>query len=151
MRVLIRPAGRNELAGIRELLASQNLPHERFEERLSHLLVAQSEGTVVGCIGLELLDRMGIIRVLAVKPDLQGEDIDRQLIEHILDYARLANIEEVYAFTSSLSPYLEELGFKVINRDELPSEIKELPDLNVLYPETVLCLRMKIKRITELE
>ena len=151
MRVLIRPAGRNELAGIRELLASQNLPHERFEERLSHLLVAQSKGTVVGCIGLELLDRMGIIRVLAVEPGFQEEDIDRQLIEHILDYARLANIEEVYAFTSSLSPYLEELGFKAVNREELPPEIKELPDLNVLYPETALCLRMKIKRITELE
>jgi len=151
MRVLIRPAIRSELAGIREFLASQNLPHERFEDRLSHLLVAQSEGMVVGCVGLELLERMGIIRILAVKPDFRQEDIDRQLIEHILDYARLANLEEVYAFTSSLSPYLEELGFKVVDREELPSKIRELPDLKALYPEDALCLRLEIGRLTTLE
>lgn len=151
MRVLIRPAIRSELAGIRQLLASQDLPYERFEERLSHLLVAQSEGMVVGCVGLELIDRMGIIRVLAVEPDFQEEDIDRQLIEHILDYARLANLEEVYAFTSSISPYLEELGFKVVDREELPARIKELPDLETLYPEGSLCLRLEIGRMTGLE
>lgn len=150
MRVLIRPAGRSELKEVRELLMSLELPYEGFVERLIHLFIAQNKGRVIGCVGLESFDKLGLIRVLAVHPDFQDEDVGRQLMEHILDYARLNNMREIYAFAPSLSPYLEDLGFRVIDKEEIDSRIRELPDFETLCPETASCLKLTIERITDL-
>jgi len=151
LRVLIRPAGRSELEGVRELLKSRGLPHERFEKRLSHLFIAQSGGDLAGCVGLEDHGGIGLVRILAVHPDYEDEEIDRQLIEHIIDYARLSNMRELYAFADALHPYLEEVGFKQIGPDQLPPQIRDLPDFDQLCPEGSVCLKLEIGRISSLE
>lgn len=151
MRVLIRPAGRSELEGVRELLKLRGLAHEGFEKRLSHLLVAQSGGDLAGCVGLEDHGGIGLVRVLAVHPDYEEEGIDRQLIEQIIDYARLSNMRELYAFADALHPYLEELGFRRIDPDQLPPRIRELPDFDQLCSEGSIPLKLEMGRISSLE
>lgn len=150
MRVLIRPASRGELPVLRSMLAEQGVYHQDFEARLRHLLVAQNNGRVIGCVGLETVDEIGIIRALVVASEFRGEDIDAQLLENILDYARLNDLKHVYTFVSSGAASLEEIGFKAVPREEVDPRLMSLPNIDEIYPESAQCLVKQIRPLTDL-
>lgn len=74
--VHVRGASQPDLDDILALLAAVNLPHEGVAEYLGGFLVARDdEGRLVGTIGLERHGSAGLLRSVAVAPELQHSGV----------------------------------------------------------------------------
>jgi amino-acid N-acetyltransferase len=78
----IRVARAADLAAATSLLRAAGLPVEDFSEDLiGNFLVASTGPSVVGCIGLEPLSNVGLLRSLAVDPDFRDGGVGRMLVD----------------------------------------------------------------------
>jgi N-acetylglutamate synthase-like GNAT family acetyltransferase len=64
----VRFAQPEDIGAVQDLLEQSGLPTAGVEEWLSHFLVADSEGEVVGVAGLELYGASALLRSVAVRP-----------------------------------------------------------------------------------
>lgn len=83
-------------------------------------LIAERDGSMVGCVGLLMLDRPGWyeIRNLALKNPTQT-DTAKKLINHVDHYVKANNAEYVKAFTPAVQPYVDiykAAGFEPVRR-----------------------------------
>lgn len=77
---------------IKHLLAEVNLPHENLSNHLHNFLLAKSNDTLIGVVGLEVLGKFGLLRSLAVASPYCGRGIGKLLHEKILTHAHLQGI-----------------------------------------------------------
>lgn len=101
------------------------LPRPLMElyERVRDFLVYEVEGRVVGTCSLSIYDGdLAEIRSLAVWKDYEGRGIGTKLTRACLDEAASLGIKRVFALTYKPG-FFERLGFKVIDKMELPQKI----------------------------
>ena len=92
-------------------------------ENLQTFSVVEADGAVVGCCALEIIwADLSEIKSLAVDESTKGTGIGRMLVERAVEQAVELGIERVFALT--LEPeFFEKLGFKVVDKDELPMKV----------------------------
>ena len=84
---------------------------EEIEFLLPTFVVAELDGTVVGCAALEIYSsRLAEVRSLAVTDDLQGMGLGRRLVEACVRIARERQVMEVMAITSN-DAFFRAVGF----------------------------------------
>ncbi len=116
--VTVRLARSEDVAEIRALIephvASGTLMQRATEEiefLLPTFVVAEQDGSVVGCAALEVYSsRMAEVRSLVVLPQLRGAGLGRRLVEACLAMARERRVLEVMAITSNEN-FFRALGF----------------------------------------
>jgi len=131
-------------AGIKALLAAVQLPHEDIHEHLKNFLVVRQNNTVVGAVGLEIYDAIGLLRSLVVALPHQGKGIGNMLYEGIVAYARLHGIREMYLLTMTAKRLFERQGFVQVDRKRLPTVIKETNEFKHQCPENAVCMTKRI-------
>ena len=84
--------------------------------------VAQVDGNVVGSISL-LPHDMDIdepwtpwLANLYVHPDYRQQGVGKQLIQHLIAFARRNSLDQLYLFTPSSRDYYEALGWTLLRR-----------------------------------
>lgn len=86
---------------------------DEFDDLIETLFVAELDGEIVGCAGLEIYSKkLAELRSLAVSPRLQGTGIGKQLVRACVELARERNILEVMAITNS-EEFFRTCGFDV--------------------------------------
>lgn len=90
--------------------------------------VAESEGVVVGTIALlDIGNHQAALRKMFVSPSHRGPErgVARHLLETLLEWCRVRNIEEIYLGTTAAflaaHRFYEKNGFTQLPRAELPS------------------------------
>lgn len=102
MSASISKASRADLGELLTLLALVNLPTEGIVEHLDHFWVARDiDDRLVGCAGLEVYDRLGLLRSVAVAPDSRHDGLGSRLTSAILDETAKAGVEEVVLLTTT--------------------------------------------------
>jgi amino-acid N-acetyltransferase len=82
-----------------------------------------STGQVVGCCGLQFCwEDLAEIRSLAVLPEFTGRRIGARLVARALAEAESFHIQRVFTLTYKPG-FFQKLGFKSIDRSELPLKI----------------------------
>ncbi len=85
--------------------------------------MAELDGQVVGCAALSIFwGDLAEVRSLAVSSAHRARGIGGQLVQHVLRDAQALGIPRVFALTYEVS-FFEKLGFRRIQRDELPRKI----------------------------
>ena len=82
-------ANAEDKKAINRLLVEVDLPHEGLSNHLHNFLLAKSNDTLVGVVGLEVLGEFGLLRSLAVASPYRGRGIGKMLYEKILTHAHL--------------------------------------------------------------
>lgn len=116
--VTVRLARTGDVAEIRALIephvASGTLMQRATEEielLLPTFVVAERNGSVVGCAVLEVYSsRLAEVRSLVVTPQLRGAGLGRRLVEACLAMARERRVLEVMAITSN-EDFFRVMGF----------------------------------------
>jgi amino-acid N-acetyltransferase len=129
---------------IKNLLLGASLPHEDISKHLNNFLLAKSNDTLVGVVGLELLGESGLLRSLAVASPHRGKGIGKMLYERILAYAHLQKINELYLLTTTAEEYFSKLGFSKVERNSIPKPIQSTAEFHSLCPSTAVCMLKKI-------
>jgi len=107
-------------------------------------VVARTGSRLVGTIGLEPCGLAGLLRSLAVAPDVRGHLIGQSLCRRVISHARMLGIERLYLLTTDAERYFARLHFKRIERSEAPSQIQATTQFRSLCPATAVCMARDI-------
>jgi amino-acid N-acetyltransferase len=119
------------------LLKSCDLPIQDITpEKLSSFFSYHDATKIIGVIGLELYENIGLLRSLAVLPDHRNFGIANKLLITIEKYAISKHIKTVYLLTTTASDYFIKHGFSKISRDSVPEQIKRTSEFDGVCPKT---------------
>ena len=143
--VSIGPARRDELPRILELLEEGGLPRDELANHLSTILVARSEGRVMGCATLELYGRVALLRSVAVARVFRGTGLGRRLIETALELSRHLDVDEAYLLTETADLFFPRFGFRPIPRSEVPRSVQRSVEFTVACPASARVMVLDLR------
>jgi amino-acid N-acetyltransferase len=129
---------RGEIVG---LLEAEALPTADLEASGVVLMVAESAQRRFGCIGIQPLGNVGIIRSLAVARDQRGAGIGRALVSHAEALAATGGLHALYLLTENASGFWLSAGYRIVARGETPPEVQQSAEFRSLCPVTAACMR----------
>lgn len=139
MTAVIRPAIDADLAAVRRLLDDESLP--TGDLRAAHLVfVIETDGVVVGAIGLEPFGKVGLLRSLVVAPAARSAKLGRELVERLEDHAQDRGIRELWLLTIDADAWFARLGYAVRERIDAPYEIRETDEFAGLCPASAVLM-----------
>lgn len=108
-----------DVEAITRLLAACGLPTEAVREHIDGFLVVPGlEGRVVGCAGLEKHGKVGLVRSVAVAPELRGLGLGQRLVATLLNRAAADGLTEVVLQSRHAAKFFaKHLGFETIARE----------------------------------
>lgn len=141
----IRVARAADLAAATSLLREAGLPVEDFSEDLvGNFLVASTGPSVVGCIGLEPLSNVGLLRSLAVDPDFRDGGVGRMLVRELEAHASRLGINELWLLTIDADGFFSRLDYRVQERDKAPAAIRRTAEFSLLCPDDAILMKKTI-------
>jgi N-acetylglutamate synthase-like GNAT family acetyltransferase len=144
--VRISRTTRADLPELLALLASVDLPQEGVEEYLDGFMVARdTEGRLVGGIGLERHGSVGLLRSAAVALDARGTGLGLRLTSELLEAARAEGVEEVVLLTTTARDFFgRKFGFEVSGRDAYEASLTRSPEWNLPRCSSAVLMRLSL-------
>ncbi|WP_167883164.1 GNAT family N-acetyltransferase [Leptospira adleri] len=93
---------------------------------------------------MELPGKFALLRSLAVVEDFQEKGLGTQPVRSIEDLARLLPIETLFLLTTTAKEFFLKLGYREVERDSLPEEIKRTEEFVSLCPASSSILEKKL-------
>ena len=128
----------------RTLLKASNLPADDLDYKRD-LLVGYYEGNaLVGTGGLEVYGPYALLRSLSVKLGIRGKSVGTTITEFLLEEARKKKLKAIYLLTETAHGFFSKKGFRDINREEVPEEVKSSSEFSHVCPVSaaVMCLTL---------
>lgn len=122
---LLRAARRDDFPAIIALLRECKLPTDGITDQLgSNYVVALLGSCVVGVAGIEVYGDYGLLRSVAVAPEVRGRNVGKALVENRLEWAAGQHLKALYLLTDSASGYFPRMQFVRVERDQVPDQIQ---------------------------
>ncbi|MFZ2456058.1 MAG: arsenic resistance N-acetyltransferase ArsN2 [Candidatus Altiarchaeia archaeon] len=137
----IRKARQTDLDDILSLLGMVDLPGEGVSENLENFFVCMHDRTIIGCIGLRIRGKSGLMRSLAVSPEHRGKGIGNALIRKIFSYAKDNKISDLYLLTTTAEEYYARYGFARIQRDAVDPHMLDAPEFKSVCAQAAVCMK----------
>ena len=145
-RPTLRQARSSDWDNVRTLLLDAGLPvADLGPSRLGDFLIAEDEGLIVGLIGLELLDTLGLLRSLVVHKSVRGGGVGSSLLAALEAAARAVGVAELWLLTIDAERFFERQGFQIVARSLAPDAIRTTAEFSDLCPGTAYLMRKTIK------
>jgi amino-acid N-acetyltransferase len=161
MAVEIRPARTQDISGIRALIDSYTLGGRLLNketvmlyEDVQEFTVAVDGNSVVGCGALHVLwEDLAEVRTVAVVGDLKGQGVGHQILEAIIDRARIVGVSRIFCLTFETA-FFGRHGFEEIHGTPVDPDVyaellrsydtgvAEFLDLESVKPNTLGNTRM---------
>jgi amino-acid N-acetyltransferase len=147
----IRPATRDDLAGIERLLAESDLPVAGVAEIVrahpDHFFVAETTGSapeIVGVAGLEVCCDDALLRSVAVRPEWRKHGVGRELVKRLVCEAETRGIHALYLLTMTAEHYFPKFGFERIERGSVPTAIAETLEFKSACPASAVAMSRQL-------
>lgn len=133
---ILRRSDTADLDDVRELLMDAGLPTDDLDaELLDNFLLAESDGEVVGLIGLQVFDTIGLLRSLVVARDARKSGLGGKLVGAIEAAAQTAGIDELWLLTIDAEKFFSRHGYEFASRDRAPDSIRQTREFAELCPD----------------
>jgi amino-acid N-acetyltransferase len=133
--ICIRQEHSSEREKILELLTQSGLPVEDIvPECQVQFLVAEHEGAMAGCIGVELTGGHALIRSLAVTAAHRGVGIGDRLLEAAESLCRQRGVRDAFLLTLTAEPFFARRGYRRAERTLAPNGIAATTEFTSLCP-----------------
>jgi len=137
-------AEEGDLDAVRSLLSGVGLPTDGVDRLVGNCLVARCDAGIAGAVALEHYGRSALLRSLAVAGDFRGRSLGRSLIEEMTGHARVLGVERFYLLTTDAERYFTALGFRRIDRNDAPPEIRATSQFLSVCPMSAACMTKDI-------
>ena len=161
MSIEIRPAKTQDIPGIRALIDTYTLGGRLLNketvmlyEDVQEFTVAIENGVVVGCGALHVLwEDLAEVRTVAVVDSLKGQGVGHQILEAIVDRARVIGVSRIFCLTFETA-FFGRHGFEEIHGTPVDPDVysellrsydtgvAEFLDLESVKPNTLGNTRM---------
>lgn len=124
-----------------KLLSQAKLPvQDLTHEKLEHFLVAKAkDGSVMGTIGVEVHQDVGLLRSLVVHPSCRGKGLGMRLTREVESLAHQKGIKTLFLLTTTAAEFFPKLGYQVIQRDRAPLSIAKTEEFKNICPVSAIC------------
>jgi amino-acid N-acetyltransferase len=129
---------------IEKVLISSGLPSAGISAHLGHFIIATSNSSVIGVVGVEVYSGVGLLRSLAVLPEARGKWIGKELCSRAIAHAHTENIFELYLLTTTAEGFFAKRGFKQIERTHVPELVQASVEFKKLCPKSAICMKMQM-------
>ncbi|MFQ6045634.1 MAG: arsenic resistance N-acetyltransferase ArsN2 [Gemmatimonadales bacterium] len=143
--ISIEPAREGDREAVLALLGDAGLPADGLSDHWSTVLVARSAGTVLGCAAVELYEDGALLRSVAVSPARRGEGVGLALSHAALELAREKGARDVYLLTESAEGFFPRLGFRGVERDQVPPGVRRSLEFTTLCPDSARAMALSLK------
>ena len=136
----------SDLEQVKQILEDAGLPLvDLTAAHMGHFMGARLKtGELAGVIGLEVYERAGLLRSLAIREEYRGRGIAGELINTLHAYALSAGIGDLYLLTTTAEGYFARHGFEPFDRQKVPVPVGESAEFRSLCPDTAVCMRKRI-------
>jgi amino-acid N-acetyltransferase len=141
----VRTAEAEDLPAVLALLGRADLPTAGVADAFSHFIVAESEGRLIGAVGLELYGGSALLRSAAVQESWRGSGVGRVLVDRALDLARQHRIEDVYLLTTTAEHYFPKFGFACVSRDAVAEGVRSSVEFQTACPASAVVMRKTLR------
>jgi amino-acid N-acetyltransferase len=142
--IAVDRADAGDLAAIRALLESHQLPTDDLGAHLGTAVVARQAGRIVGSAALEVYRDGALLRSVAVTPELKGQGIGRRLTEAMIDLARHLDAPALYLLTTTAQSYFPSFGFEEIERAAVPDSVRASVEFTGACPSSAIVMRKRL-------
>lgn len=142
--VIIKKASEADLSAIMALLKTNKLPVDDIKVGEQQFFIAQIDGQIVGCIGIEIYGKDAILRSLAVDEVWRNQKIASSLYVTLLDDCLENGITHLFLLTNTAQGYFERLGWNIANRSEVPAAVGASAEFAHLCPSTAVCMDLSL-------
>lgn len=125
---------------IRQLLSECNLPFSDIDSTIQYFVIAEYEGKMIGCCGVENYGENGLFRSLAVSHDYRSLGIGRRLTDKIIHSAPEKGIRKLYLLTTTACVFFTKQGWIETERMNVPLEIGNSKEFISICPSTASCM-----------
>jgi amino-acid N-acetyltransferase len=130
---------------VRQLLSSAESPIEDLQPgMLEHFLIAESAGAIVGLIGLQIYETIGLLRSLVVTASARRSGLGGKLIGALESAALAAGITELWLLTIDAEKFFERQGFEVVPREVVPDSIRRSEEFAELCPDSAYLMMKEL-------
>jgi uncharacterized protein (UPF0261 family)/N-acetylglutamate synthase-like GNAT family acetyltransferase len=128
------------------LLAAAGLPGEGVAEHLDEFQVMRGPGgRLLGCAGLERHGRLGLLRSLAVAPEVRGFGLGSRLTSNLLNRAAADGVEEVVLKTATARDFFaRRFGFDEADGREYDRDLAGSPSWRLPECSSAAVLRRRL-------
>ena len=117
------------------LLDAVGLPSSDLTEPLlEHFLFSGPRDAPTGLVGLELYDRVALLRSLAVAPNAQRSGLGSALLEQAEGYAYAQGVRSLYLLTTTAERFFVGRGYRPTSRESCPAAIRSTSEFSSLCP-----------------
>jgi amino-acid N-acetyltransferase len=125
-----------------KLLSQSGLPSSDLAENsLETFLGCGEEDNPSGIIGLEIHDSYGLLRSLAVAPEVRNLGLGKELVSKIELLAKSKRLESIYLLTNTAEQFFTRLGYCRVERATVPEPIKRTTEFSSLCPDSATVMK----------
>lgn len=140
MPVIERLSEPSALLAVARLLRDCGLPVDDLQHPDNRFFGIYQQNELIACGGLQAVKAFALLRSLAVSGDARRQGLGRQLLDYLLQQARLHEFTAVYLLTENNPGYFEASGFGVIDRSQAPAPVAATAQFSALCPASAVCL-----------
>jgi amino-acid N-acetyltransferase len=122
---------------VKHLLTESELPTSDLSPaHLEHFFACGPVEAPKGVVGLEVYDKVALLRSLAVSADSRGNGCGKALVAEAERYARSRGVTVIYLLTTTAAEFFERLGYKKTARESAPDAIRQTEEFSALCPSS---------------
>lgn len=130
---------------VEALLSACDLPVSDLPDNGAVQLLGQCrDGVLTGVVGVEVRERLGLLRSLAVAQEHRGSGLGQALVDHAEAWASERELEALYLLTTTASGFFQRLGYREISRNEVPAAIRASAEYSELCPSSATVMHKEL-------
>ncbi len=146
MPLALRPADLADLAACRGLVDACGLPLGGLGHGFPGGYVVAVDEVLLGCAGVEAYDEAGLLRSVAVAPQVRGRGLGERLTRDRIAHARALRLGSLWLLTTTAPAYFSRLGFAPVDRAGAPASLRGSAEFADLCPASAICMRLLLDR-----
>lgn len=137
----IKELNPEEFDSVFELLAEAKLDFSDLKQPNIRLFRFEENGLTIGAGGLEIFGDQALLRSVAVKKELQGEGLGKEMVAQIEQAARKSGIKSFYLLTNTAPEFFKSIGYQQIDRNDFAEPLKQTTQFSGLCPVSAVCMK----------
>lgn len=140
----MRAATPDDLKAVLGLLEANALPTAGVVEHLDAFIIEADTETIIGCVGLEVHGRAGLLRSVAVAADQRSRGLGSSLTRAILEMARTRHLSSLSLLTTTAEGYFGRFGFERVERENLPASLRASAEFQGACPDSAIAMTLSL-------
>ena len=142
----IRAAVAGDWNAIAALLGASALPLDGAREHVEQFVVAEREGTIVGCAAIERHGDVGLLRSVAVRDSDRNSGLGIALVERCIDRTPSLGISTLVLLTTTADRFFLRFGFRVVEQRSVPDAVRASAEFRGVCPASAIAMQLDLPR-----